>query len=452
MTQSKVAIAVVALVLILMFPPLPWAEGATVPPVNRIVLENRLVLLVSEEHSLPFVIFEMLIDAGSRRDPIDEEGLAHLTAKGLLLGTPRKSERSMNDELDFLGASLTASAGRDYALISLQVLKKDLAQGFDLFMETLTSPLFPEKELKRQAQKTLGDIQAADEQPMRLARRTFLETLFPKSPYGHPVEGTRESVPGLTRDQVARFYKTFYHPNAAFMAIVGDISMEEVKEQLVPLLSKWQAVETEETKFAGSFVEGPKSVAIDRQVAQASIILGHVGVRRDNPDYYPLSVMNYILGGGGFGSRLFDQIRVERGLAYSVGSMADANKYQGSFEIVLQTKNSSAAESIEIVRRQMELIRTTPVSERELSGARSYLTGSFPLRLDSQSKLAGLLVSIEYYGLGLDYFEKYPRLIESVTSEDVLRVAKSYLHPEKAILVVVANLKKAGIEQGEGKK
>jgi zinc protease len=156
--------------------------------------------------------------------------------------------------------------------------------------------------------------------------------------------------------------------------------------------------------------------------------------------------MNYILGGGGFSSRLVEEIRNKRGFAYSVASFFDPGKYPGAFQIVLQTKNASAREAISLALQQMERIRKEPVSEKELEGAKRYLIGSFPMRLDTQGKLANFLLQIEYFGLGLDYPEKYSSFIRSITREEVLRVARTYLHPENYILVVVANLKEAGMD------
>jgi zinc protease len=156
--------------------------------------------------------------------------------------------------------------------------------------------------------------------------------------------------------------------------------------------------------------------------------------------------MNYILGGGGFASRLMEEIREKRGLAYSVKSFFDPGRYPGSFQIVLQTKNESAREAIGLARQQVERMRKQMVTEKELEGAKKYLIGSFPLRLGTQKKLASFITSAEYYGLGLDYSDRYPSLIRSVTREDVLRVARNYLHPKRSILVIVAHLKEAGFE------
>ncbi len=416
------------------------------PPVQRTTLSNQLVLLTSEEHALPFVTLQLLIDSGSSKDPSGEEGLAYLTAKGLLHGTSKRTINQINEDLDFLGASLSSSSGRDYATLSLRVLKKDLAKGFDLFMEVLTQPVFPEEEIKREIEKTLAAIQSQEDQPDEVAEKAFLKALFLNSPYGHPVEGTKESVPKLNREGILRFYRSYYHPNNAILTIVGDITQQEIKTHLMPQLEKWPQAEIPKVPFVMAFEKEQKTVKINRPITQANILLGNAGVSRENPDFYALTVMNYILGGGGFSSRLMEVIRSQKGLAYSIASFFDPGKHPGSFQIILQTKNQSAREAISLALRQMEQIQKEPVSEKELEAAKKYLIGSFPMRLDTQGKLANFLSQVEYYGLGLDYPEKYPSLIRSVTREDVLRVAKKYLHPEKYVLVVVADLKEAGLE------
>ncbi len=227
---------------------------------------------------------------------------------------------------------------------------------------------------------------------------------------------------------------------------MGDITSEEVEAKLAPRLSQWPPAEIPQERFTATFAKGAETLMINRNITQANIVFGHKGISRGNPDYYALSVMNYIFGGGGFGSRLFEDIRVKRGLAYSVTSYFEPTKYPGSFQIVLQTQNASAREAVSVMRDQMNRIRNERVSQEELERAKKYLIGSFPFRLDTQSKLARFMTQIEYHGLGLDYPDRYPSLINAVGREEVLRVARSYLHPEKAILVVVANLQEAGMD------
>jgi zinc protease len=434
------------LLFLILYVGLPNGGLQAMPPVERTVLPNRLVLIFCKEQSLPFVTFQLLIDSGSRRDPSGEEGLAHLAAKGLLLGTSKHAVTTINEDLDFMGASLNSSSGRDYATLSLRVLKKDLDKGLDLFMEVLTQPAFPEEEIRRETEKIMAAIQSSEDQPEEVAEREFQKNLFLASPYGHPVEGTRESVPRLTREAVLRFYRTYYHPNNAILTIVGDITGEEVKAKLIPRLEKWPTGEIPKESFHTTFAKEPKTVKTNRPITQANIILGHAGVKRENPDFYALTVMNYILGGGGFASRLVAEIRNKRGLAYSVASFFDPGRYPGSFQIVLQTKNASTREAISLALQQMELIQKEPVLEKEIEGAKKYLVGSFPMRFDTQAKLVSFLSQVEYYGLGADYPNQYPFLINSVTRGEVLRVAKKYLHPENYILVIIANLKEAGMD------
>jgi zinc protease len=422
---------------------------AAQPAVRRTALPNKLVLLLREEHSLPFVTILLLFDAGSRSDPRGQEGLARLTSKALLLGTSKRTAPEISNDLDFMGASLDSSAGKDTASLSLRVLKKDLDKGLALFMEVLREPTFKEDELKREVTRTIAAIKAAEDDPGHVAEKAFNGALFPENPYGHPVEGTKESLEKITTEDVKRFYGTYYRPNNGILTIVGDITEGEVKALLYPALEAWQSKEITPAPFQASYTRGPETVNIDRSITQANIILGTEGVSRENPDYYPLTVMNYILGGGGFASRLVEEIRNKRGLAYSVASFFDPGRYPGTFQIVLQTKNASARESIDLALKEIERIQREPVSEKELEGARKYLIGSFPLRFDTQSKLASFLTLTEYFNLGLDYVEKYPAFISAVTTEDIQRVAKKYLPSKAYVLVVVGNLKETGTELPE---
>ncbi len=419
------------------------------PPVQRTVLSNGLIVLYSEDNSLPFVTLQLLIEAGSGNDPYGMEGLSHLTARGILLGTSGHTAAALNEELDFLGASLDSSSGRDYSILSLRVLKKDLDQGLALFVAAFANPTFPEKELKQEMEKTLALIKSQEDKPGVIAEKKFLKTLYLAGPYRAPAIGTAESLPKLTRDNVRTFYEAYYRPNSCLLAVVGDISAGEVKSKIIPLLEKLPSGDIPKLQIKTSFAKGPVTINIDRKITQANIILGNAGIDRKNPDFYALTVMNYILGGGGFASRLLEEVRDKRGLAYSVESFFDPGRYVGSFQTVLQTKNSSAKEAISLVKQQIERMKKELVSDKELDGAKKYLIGSFPLRIDTQAKLANIILQEEYFGLGLDYPEKYPALIRSVSRDDVLRVAKTYLHPESLITLVVGDLKEAGITQDE---
>jgi zinc protease len=437
------------LLIMLFFFGFPMGAGlvSAMPRVDRTVLPNGLVLLVAEEKALPLVTVNMVLDSGSRRDSTGKEGLAYQTLHGLMLGTRSQSVTEFNEALDFMGASMTATAGRDIVTLRLRALSKDFEEAFTLFMGALTQPSFPDDELQKQIERTRASIQSAKERPSRIAQKAFQATLFPKSPYGHPIDGTEASLEQITRDGVLDFYKSFYHPNNAILAIVGDITLDALKTTVVPLLSRWPKADVPKEPSAPAFTQGPLTVAIDQNITQTNILFGHRGVDRTNPDYYALTVMNYILGGGGFGSRLFEEVRVSRGLAYSIVSYFDLGKSFGIFKVHLQTKNASAKEAIALIQQEIARIQNEGVLEEELEKAKKYQVGSFPLRIDTQAELANFITDVEYYSLGLDYPVNYPSYINAVTRQDVLRVAQTYLHPEEAILVVVGNLKEAGMDQ-----
>lgn len=414
------------------------------PPAERVTLENGLRLVISSDHSLPFVTFQMIIDGGSRLDPRGREGLSYITAKGLLHGTLDKTAQEINHALDFIGASLLSSSSSDYTSISLRILKKDLDKGFSLFMDAVTQPVFPEDEFKHEVQKTLGMIKSREEDPGTFADMEFQKGLFGTAPYAHPVTGTEESISVLTRKDVESFHNTHIRPNNAILVIAGDITMKETRQGLMKRLETWEAKPASVSSFELPPVSGIRILTADRSITQANIILGNAGPPRNNPDFFPMVVMNYILGGGGFSSRIFTEVREKRGLAYSVYSSFEFWKYAGSFTVSLQTKNPSAREAISVILEQMRKIQKESVTDRELDGAHRYLTGSFPLRLDTQAKIAGFLARIEFYGLGENYGKNYASRIRAVTKEDIRRVALKYLQPENYVLVVIANLTQAG--------
>jgi zinc protease len=411
---------------------------------KRSVLSSGMVLLTSEQRSLPMVSIELLIDAGSRDDAAGQEGLANLTARLLTYGTKRRSALQISDALDFIGASLSAGSGEDTASLSMTVLKKDLATGLELFAEVLTSSTFPQEEIDRQKQAIIAAIKAREEQPGDIAERRFAAALYPGSPYGRPVEGTEASVQKLQQKGLREFFERAYRPNRAILSVVGDISHEEMTRALDEAFRSWKKGEPSGGPLVPS-TQGPAQVIrVNKELTQANIILGHQGVGREHPDYYAIQVMNYILGGGGFSSRTMDSIRNEKGLAYSVYSHFSAERKRGEFQLVMQTKNETAQEAIQIAKEEIRRIREAPVSEQELSDAKDFLTGSFPLRLDTNRKVASFLAQVEYFQLGLDYPGRYPDLIRRITRDDVARVAGQYLQPEKLITVIVGNLKKIG--------
>jgi zinc protease len=409
---------------------------------KRSVLGNGLVLLTSEQRALPIVSIELLIEAGSRYEAASQAGLANLTAKLLTYGTARRNALQISETLDFIGARLEADCGEDTVSISMTILKKDLLTGLDLLAEILTSSTFPAAEIDRQKQGVVAAIRAREEDPGAVAQRVFAATLFPDSPYGRPVEGTEASVRALEQKGLKEFFARHYRPNRSILSVVGDVSEQEITEALNRVFLGWSKGPPSTPPLAPSKIGAPQLLRVDKDLTQANIVLGHIGVPRSHPDYYAIQVMNYILGGGGFSSRAMDSIRNERGLAYSVYSFFGAEKSHGYFQFVMQTKNETAQEAVQLAREEIRRIREQPVTEQELNDAKNYLTGSFPLRFDTNRKVAGFLAQVEFFQLGLDYPDRYNDLIGKVTRADLQRVAKEYLQPDKMVTVIVGNQKK----------
>jgi zinc protease len=406
-------------------------------------LPNGLVWLFSEQHGLPLVTMQVTIKAGVLRDPPGKAGLANLTTLLLLQGTKQRSATQIAEELDFLGAKLSASGSDDYALISFTVLKKDLEAGLDLFRDVLLNPAFPASEVKQKVSQVVASFQTDEDEPGIVASRAFHRTLYANHPYGHPAKGTPEGLKAISRNDLVDFYRTYYRPDNAILSIAGDLTQTEAADMVAKVFGSWEPAPVPELK-----IEPPPPVnkievkIINKDITQANIVWGHVGITRDNPDFYAFQVMNYILGGGGFASRLVDDIRENRGLAYSVGSTFNPGLQPGPFAVALETKNASAGEAVAQAIEAIERLRTQPVSEKELNDAKSYLIGSFPRKMDSLGKRASLMGYVEFYDLGLDYPWRYPELMKNITPADIQKVAEKYLHPDRYLLVVVGNEEK----------
>jgi len=415
---------------------------------KRIILDNGIILLVTETHTLPMVNISMAVKTGAIYDPPGKGGVARLTASLLDEGTKTRTSQQIAGEIDFIGGSLSTSGGMDYSSASLVVLKKDIATGLALLSDILINPVFPEEEVERKKKETLAAIMSERDDPGSVASKAFYKAVFSSHPYGAPAEGDEETIPKISREDLVSFYQKYYRPNNTIIAVVGDVDLKEAVALIEGHFKSWE-------KKEGQFPDIPPverltkrdSILIDKSITQANILLGHTGISRDNPDFYAVYVMNYILGGGGFSSRLTKEIRDNKGLAYGVYSRFDLNKQPGAFAVSIQTKNETARVAIDNILTELKRIREEQVADEELREAKDYLTGSFPLKLDTNAKIASYVVFMEFYNLGLDYFDQYLKRIEAVTKEDILRVAKKYIDTENFVTVAVAQQEKAGLKE-----
>lgn len=422
------------------------ALAAEIVP-TRVVAPNGMTVLVLEQHFLPIVEVLALVKTGSAQDPPDKAGLANLVASLLDEGTATRTSKQLAEQIDFVGGSLEVRASEDFTTASARVIKKDIDLGFTLLADILQHPAFPKAEFERIRSQILGEMASDNDDPGHVAMKAFNQLVFHGHPYRWPLNGTEESLVKISHADVLNFYNKEYVPSQVILTVVGDVTAEQVATLVGSHFGTWKkpALPARTIKKAAPLQRKTVQL-IQKDLTQSNVILGHGGISRTNPDFYAVTVMNYVLGAGGFSSRLMDSIRDKQGLVYGIMSHFDARLMPGSFWINFQTRTETTNQAIQSVLDELKSIREAPVSDQELSEAKAFLMGSFPLRLDSTAKLARVLAQVEFYGLGFEYFTQYPKWIERVTKEDVQRVAKQYLDPQRYALVVVGNVAKAKIK------
>ncbi len=423
----------------------PGATAADIVPV-KFTAPNGMTVVVLEQHFLPIVELHALIKAGSSQDPPEKAGIANLVASLLDEGTTSRSSKQLAEQIDFIGGSLSAQASEDFTTASARILRKDIELGFTLLADILQHPTFPKQEFERVRSQILGEIASDNDDPGHVAMKAFNQLVYQAHPYRWPVQGTEETLNKISLSDIQSFYAKEYLPNQVILTIVGDVTVEQATSLVQVHFGPWKKGLTPPRPVRKTPSVEKKTVQfIEKDLTQSTIVLGHSGITRTNPDFYTVTVMNHVLGAGGFSSRLMDSIRDKQGLAYGITSHYDAKAMPGSFWINLQTRTETTNQAISSVLAEMKAIREAPVTDQELAEAKSFLMGSFPLRMDSTAKLAQVLGQVEFFGLGFDYFSQYPKWIDRVTKDDVQRVAKQYLNPQIYALVVVGNITKAKV-------
>jgi zinc protease len=434
-TRSSLAL-LVALASLLVSRP-----TAAAPLAHREVLPNGIVLLVAERPAVPIVAVRVLMRTGAVYDPPDRAGLANLTGAVLTRGTAKRTGPELDSAIEFVGGSLQAGAGRDSLTVSLTAQKKDLTLGLDLASEVVLSPAFPEVEVSRKVAEIQAAIRRSEEDPGTVAARALNRLVFQGHPYASPVEGTRDSVARLTRDDVVKFYREHARPDTTVIAVVGAVTVDEARREIMARFGSWARPTDALPSVAPATAPASKhEETVKRELTQTTTMFGRQAVLQTDPDYFPLSVASYVLGGGS-ASSLYTRVREESGLAYSVYSWVSPWRFGSSFAVSAQTRTAEAPKVVAMIREELARMGREPVVDRELALAKQYLIGSFPLRLDTSGKVADFLVAIEDRGLGLDYADRYKERIAKVTAADVQRVAAQYFPPATFNLVIVGETK-----------
>ncbi|NWG47317.1 MAG: insulinase family protein [Alphaproteobacteria bacterium] len=413
----------------------PARAAETTVPVEAITTPMGLEAWMVREESVPVIVVEAAFPHGSARDPAGREGLAVFTAALLDEGAGPHDSLAFRTLLEDNSIGLSFSADRDATYVTLTTLPTNVDLATELLALALTKARFDAEPISRIRSQLLVQIARAEEDPAQRASLLFFKSLFGDHPYGRPTIGTAQSIAAITPADLKAFAADMLTREGLKISVVGNLEAEAVAALIdatfgqLPAGAPRPSIPEAELRNLGEVVvdlaDNPQTVAY----------VGTRGIKRDDPDFVPAFVMNYMLGGGGFASRLMEEVREKRGLAYSVSSGLVALKHAGVLIARVGTENASAAESLRLIAAEFARMGEAGVGEEELEGAKLYLTGSYPLRFDSNAKIARELLDIQIDDLGIGYINVRNELIEAVTQEDIARVARRLL-ADPALLVV----------------
>jgi zinc protease len=390
-----------------------------------------------ESRVLPMLDIQVDFAAGSMFDPEGKSGLAALTRATLDLGAGKLDETAIAEQMADIGATLSGAADTDRSSVALRTLsaRDKLTPALNVLNSVLHQPLFDAAIFEREKTRTIAGLKEAMTRPDAIAGKAFWAAMYPNHPYGR--QASPESVAALSRDDLTAYYGRYYNAANASISLVGDLSRadaEKIAESIASGLPKGEAAKLpaapEPAKWSLTQLAHPAS--------QAHVYIGLPAIERGNADYFPLIVGNYSLGGGGFVSRLMKEVRDKRGYAYSVYSYFAPLKQTGPFQIGLQTKRSQAKDAVKVARDVLDGFLKDGPSEEELAAAKANLTGSFPLRLDSNKKILENVAVIGFYGLPLDYLDQYQAKVQAVTTDDIRKAFARRVRPESLVTVTVA--------------
>jgi zinc protease len=416
------------------------ADELRIPPVTRAVFDNGLRVLVAEYHELPLVEFYAIVGSGAAQDPSGKEGLAQLTAATLTRGAGRLGAQALARAIDTLGGKIAAAAGTDGTIVTAEFLSKDFGEGLDLLRQVLLDPTFARDEVRRARDEQEAGIVAALEDTSSVAEKCFAGFLYGTHPYGRPVEGRRSTVRKLGRCDVDHYYERWYRPNNTILVLVGDVRAGDAVIRLREAFGAWRA----DARAIPGRAPAPDRVRARRvllvdkpDATQTQIRIGNIAIARNHPDFIPATVANTILGGG-FTSRLIEELRVKRSLTYAAWSQFAARLTGGDFRISTFTKSPTTAETLTLALAVEGDFRSKPPTRPELDKAKAYLRGQFPLRLESPDALAGRLAEIEFHGLPDDDLRSFRSRVAAVTPAEVQAVSQRDMpQPDQVAVVVV---------------
>lgn len=420
----------------------PWVQAG--PKIEHWTTDKGLRVYYVSAPDLPMLDIRLIVDAGSARDG-DQPGLALLTSNMLNKGAAGLTEDQLAEEFESIGAVFSSGASMDMGWAGLRTitLEREQKMALDTWLKVIAKPDFPAKDFERVQKLTLTGLQAEKQDPSTLASKAFYAALYGDHPYGQPQNGTEDSVTALTVEDLQQFYQQYYTVKNGLLVIVGAVDRKQAEalaEQVADVLPEGEpASPIPEVRQ----LEEAKTIHIPYPSAQSHILVGQIGNKRGDPDYYTMYMGNQILGGSGFTSRLMKEVRDARGLSYSVYSYFGPMAQLGVFELGLQTKNEQTEEALEVVRNVIREFQQDGPSGNELSAAQKDVTGGFPLRTASNSQIVEYIGVIAFYGLPLDYLDTFTSKVSAITVEEIVDAFQRRVRPDKMVTVIVGEKNQA---------
>jgi zinc protease len=406
--------------------------------IARKVLPNGITLLTRSNYNSPSVVLTGYVAAGSWMDPLDKLGLAHFTAAALTRGTEKRSFQDIFDQLESAGASLGFGASVHNTSFSGRALAEDLPLLIDLLADCLRRPSFPNEYVKRLQTQLLTSLAIRAQDTSDMSAITFDQILFGEHPYGRPEDGFTETIRKISRRDLVDFHRRYYRPENMVLVVVGAVDAENVFDILEKALGDWQNSIPAPAQSLPEIVPLTQSVRKHLDLpgkSQTDLVIGMLGPKRKSPDFQAASLGNNILGQFGMMGRIGESVRVKAGLAYDASTSLNAWIDGGSWEVSAGVNPANLQKAIDLIVEELRLFGKEPVSPDELADSKANFIGRLPLTLESNSGVAGTLLNLERFALGLDYLQSYETRIAAVTREDILAVAQKYIHPDALAIV-----------------
>ncbi len=396
-----------------------------------------------ENHDLPIVDLSVNFSAGSVRDTAEKSGLAGVTRYLMALGAAGMSDEVISNKMADIGAILGGEFNSDRATFKLRTLSnaREQTQALDVFVKVLQKPDFPQAVLDREKARIIAGLQESATQPESIANNAFMAALYGKHPYSLDESGEVETISKINREDLQAFYAKHYGAKGSVIAMMGDLTREQANQIAENISGNLPKASSLEPIASVTLPTQAIEQRIAHPASQSHILLGYPGIKRGDADLFPLYVGNYILGGGGFVSRLTEEVREKRGLVYSVYSYFMPMAELGPFQIGLQTKKEQADVALNLVRETFDKFLKDGVTEKELTAAKANIIGGFPMRIDSNTKILDYLAMIGFYHLPLNYLDEYNGNVDKVTVAQIKETFNRRLKPENFVTIVVGDPK-----------